>query len=37
MTLALTLTPEKETRLAEQARRAGLPLEEYALQKPDAR
>ena len=29
MTLTLTLTPDKETRLAEQARRAGLSLDEY--------
>ena len=29
MTLTLTLTPEKETRLAEQARMAGLSLDEY--------
>ncbi len=30
MTLTLTLTPDKETRLAEQARLAGLSLDEYA-------
>lgn len=29
MTLTLTLTPEKETRLAAQARRAGLTPEQY--------
>lgn len=29
MTLTLTLTPEKETRLVAQARRAGLSLDEY--------
>ena len=29
MTLTLTLTPEKETRLAAQAHRAGLSLDEY--------
>ncbi len=29
MTLTLTLTPEKETRLQRQAAQAGLPLDEY--------
>lgn len=31
MTLTLTLTPEKETRLAERARAAGLTLDDFAL------
>lgn len=31
MTFTVTLTPEREMRLQEQARMAGLPLEEYAL------
>jgi voltage-gated potassium channel Kch len=30
MTLTLTLTPEKESRLAAQARAAGLTLDDYA-------
>jgi hypothetical protein len=36
MTLTLTLSPEKESRLAERARLAGLPLDEYALRVLDA-
>lgn len=31
MTLTLTLTPERETRLTEQARAAGLTLDDFAL------
>lgn len=32
MTLTLTLTPDKTARLQEQARQAGLPLEDYVQQ-----